>query len=292
MSNRTNRPFAALRTAVLAVAALLTVASATAQMPNGIAAADQSSLVGLKLPEGGFRITTPAQLEQFRNALAKMAEASKATVGDVELLMWQGTTAKDAFTQTLRQSGFTYTPQQVMKLEQGQITPFILVKSGQSEGVLGMWLEQQGNTMLAWGKTRTAGAAPSQGAAPAAVAGEASRLTGVALPQGFMRSEGAEQAQAVARNLTQLANGNGISGNVAAESVEMLVWRAQGGTARTTLYAALEKAGFERKDYAPLENGNGKFLLFSVKGKNGQTHFGMWIVQGDAAMLAWGRVGA
>jgi hypothetical protein len=271
----------------------------------GLTPAKKSKIVPILLPEGAFRYENEPQTAQFVKSLKQQLKESKARIGAAEVLLWQGLGAKKKLPALLKSAGLRYEARTATETETGKVTPFTAAHEGKKSGAIGMWLEQNGNTMLVWATVSQAGTPHNAGAdaeeeqekqddteANAEKPGAAthSRIAAVKLPEGAVRGTGKAQSEAAARNLNQVAKKSGVKADISAESVEILVWQKGGAAVRKALHTTLDKAGYTRTDHEPIKIENGQFLLFTATGKKAKL-FGMWVESGQAVMLVWGKVG-
>lgn len=285
-----------------------TMVGAIAKASPQVEPISKSSVAGkVKLPTGAMKITDKAQTKIYEDALRQIAQKSQSEIGEIEVVIWANSSARKELGAALLRAQYIYRPEETQNLEGGKMTAFAAAEKGNNdEAILGIWLEQEGTSLLAWGVTRAAGS-PSQtdNEAPASesagadeprevdntarpvAGGSSSTIGGFTLPAGFTRFGEAEQKEAIANNLNAMAAQLGVSGKVAASSVEVVAWQTGGSEARKAFDRLLRQAGFTKNDLKPLKNENGEFLFFTAQGPRGKT-FGMWVVSGDQTMLAWG----
>jgi hypothetical protein len=161
---RTHKPrFAALLTLALPLSATGTIvapialtarpALAAAQTPEGLEAAPTSRVVAaLALPEGAFRATGSEHVAQFTDALNNLANLNKGRVSRVEVVIWRGDDApKRALPGLLKKAGYSYAPQPTAETDAGKATLFSSAHDSKKNDLLGLWMEQKGAILLAWG---------------------------------------------------------------------------------------------------------------------------------------------
>jgi hypothetical protein len=151
---------AALTMTVLTVSAfsvaprpVLAAAPVVGAAEEGIERAESSKLISLKLPGTALRSTNPQINAQFEDALKKVAESTKGRLTKTETLIWTGQDeAKKKMPEALKGAGYTYTALQSQTLEgKGQISTFVAAKQGANSAIVGVWLENDQATLLAWG---------------------------------------------------------------------------------------------------------------------------------------------
>lgn len=143
----------------------------------GFLLAKQSRVVPVALPEGTFRYTGKKEIATYAEALPKLLGTNHGPLGELELLVWRdGETARQAVLELLKKAGYGYEARDALKLDGGQIVPFLCTRPDGEGKVLAMWIEQKENLMLAWARAGGDGAsapAIAPQSAPAAPRGAA-----------------------------------------------------------------------------------------------------------------------
>lgn len=127
--------------------ASFTLRSAFAQ--EGVEPAKRSNLVAIALPGEAVRATSKEHLAQFTEALGTLAKSSHKEVRKVEVLLWQGTSAKKTVPGLLKEKGYTYSQLKTVDVEGGTATNFTITRKGQDD-LVGLWMERENVLLLAW----------------------------------------------------------------------------------------------------------------------------------------------
>jgi|GEM_PF-3578834 hypothetical protein len=147
-------------------AAAAVAAAAPLGAQEGVAKVYISTLAPIKLPEGTYRSLSTEDVAKFEEALQKIATAGGGKLGDVEVLVWpeNGNAHRKTVEGTLKSGGYTYVAEDALEAEGAKMTPFGAVKDKTSgKGLVGMWIENEGLVLLAWGTFRR-GDAPAEDA--------------------------------------------------------------------------------------------------------------------------------
>jgi hypothetical protein len=131
-------------------------AAAASRQAEGIAKASVSSLVSsITLPPGALRSTVAEHVSGVVSGLNEVAAASpeKGKVKKAEVLMWRkDDRPRDLLPQALESAGFSYRPQSTTKNDKGlESTNFFAVNAKTKSRLIGVWMEDDSNVMLAWG---------------------------------------------------------------------------------------------------------------------------------------------
>jgi pyruvate/2-oxoglutarate dehydrogenase complex dihydrolipoamide acyltransferase (E2) component len=138
-------------------AALAPAPVLAAQDEEGVERAVTSSLAPITLPDGARRSTVRRDLAKFEAALQKTAETNHGRMARIEVLIWppdSGFTPFNQLPDRLKEAGYNYVSRPAFDAEPGRVTPVAAVRKGEKDGLLGMWIENGGYLLLAWGLYR------------------------------------------------------------------------------------------------------------------------------------------
>ena len=172
MQTRIQRPFAAFVRVSLAALLLggltcplpsraLPVASAVQQADDDeaeLTPVKKSGIAPIALPTDAMRYTGKEAIAPLTEILKQMAKQSDASIGEVEVIMWEGdTSAKKALPGLCKEAGYTYTSRAATKMEGATLTPFTSNRKENREGLLGFWYQKEDNLLLIWTVTSPSG---------------------------------------------------------------------------------------------------------------------------------------
>lgn len=112
-----------------------------------------TSVVSIRLPDGGFRSTAKDDNETLRQALIKFAQVSPGKLGAVEVLVWPAEAQPIQKLNTcLKEAGYSYLARPSVDAEPGRITPLAAVRRDKKDDLVGMWIETSNKmVLLVWG---------------------------------------------------------------------------------------------------------------------------------------------
>lgn len=144
---------------------------------RGLNAVKRSAIIDLALPDKAMRFTGKKEVGQFAEALKSIAKRNNAQIGEVEVLVWTpgGEAPKTGLAGKLKDAGYGYTAQPSIKMDDGKLTPFAAIQQEKSEAntkqekrnLVGLWVDQDGTTLLAWTIVRAANAPSDKTEEPA-----------------------------------------------------------------------------------------------------------------------------
>lgn len=150
-------PLTGVAASLTAAPAQATITQAEDNSEPGLVSAKKSQIVPIALPSDAFRFTGKKESAQLVEALKNLAKQNQATIGEVEVLLWQGgDAAKKDLPDRLEKAGYAYAPKPAMKLDEGTITLFTAASKAKKGSLLGLWVAQKESLLLAWTLTTPA----------------------------------------------------------------------------------------------------------------------------------------
>jgi len=158
---------------------------------DGVEKATRSKIAPVALPADAHRSTAADDIAKFEDALQKIATAAGGRIGQVEVLIWQNASEKPmkALTATLKEAGYGYASESPMKSDGSTVTPFGAVRADKKGGLLGLWVEDGGYLLLAWGTFTGNGTAGSSDGGESTAAAPAPTGREEVLPAGEPEAE-------------------------------------------------------------------------------------------------------